>query len=448
MNHPRKLAAALACALAVSLGAGAVLATDPVQPESQDILLIAPNPNAAQTEAGEEIAPESDESQPVTEEEITDVLVQEEESIPDAAGTVSFANLESRMRKGYYSLLSLEETLNSLRVIDYEKMTDDLRDGINAIADAQWFMTISGNSFAAQSLQSSYDSLHKTFDDLYSGKFQKDQANLMRQLENVQDQIIMAGESLYIALVELDRTDATLGRSLATLDRTLAELDVRYEMGQISALTLAEAKAGRTSLISGRETLAMNRTNLRYQLQSMLGEELTGALTLSGLPALSQSDLNKMDMDADLEKAKAASYELLAAQATLEDAKEAYDDACDEYNSSTYKYEFVSAQHTWNAAQHTFDATVQNYELSFRSLYAQVKDYEQVLAAARTSLAVKQDSLAAAQIKFEQGAISQFDLLDAQDTVAEAQDTVSSAEIDLFTAYNNYCWAVERGILN
>ena len=41
-----------------------------------------------------------------------------------------------------------------------------------------------------------------------------------------------------------------------------------------------------------------------------------------------------------------------------------------------------------------------------------------------------------------------FDLLDAEDSVAEAQDTVSSAEIDLFTAYNNYCWAVERGILN
>ena len=41
-----------------------------------------------------------------------------------------------------------------------------------------------------------------------------------------------------------------------------------------------------------------------------------------------------------------------------------------------------------------------------------------------------------------------FDLLDAEDTLAEAQDTVAGAEIDLFTAYNNYCWAVERGILN
>jgi len=248
--------------------------------------------------------------------------------------------------------------------------------------------------------------------------------------------------------VELDQTDATLGRTLATLDRTLAELDIRYEMGQISSLNLAEAKAGRTSLVSGRETLNMNRNSLRLQLQSMLGMELTGKLALAGLPELHRSELDAMDVEADLAKAKAASYELLAAQSTLDDAKEAYEDACDEYNSNTKKYEFVSAQHTWQAAQHTYTATVQNYELSFRALYAQVKDYEQVLAAARTSLAVKEDSLAAARIKFEQGTISQFDLLDVQDTVAEAQDTVNSAEIDLFTAYNNYCWAVERGILN
>jgi len=444
MKQHKHLAAALACALAVSLGAGAVLATESAVPEGHDTLLIAPNPTAAPPIL---IAPNPSTAQPVDSELIPEDIV-EEAPAPDAEGTVSFANLESRMRTGYYSLLALEETLNSLRVIDYDKMTDDLRDGLNSIADAQWFMTITGNTLAAQSLKANYDSLRDTFDDLRSGKFQADQATLMRQLENAQDQIIMAGESLYIALVELDQTDATLGRTLATLDRTLAELDIRYEMGQISSLNLAEAKAGRTSLVSGRETLNMNRNSLRLQLQSMLGMELTGKLALAGLPELHRSELDAMDVEADLAKAKAASYELLAAQSTLDDAKEAYEDACDEYNSNTKKYEFVSAQHTWQAAQHTYTATVQNYELSFRALYAQVKDYEQVLAAARTSLAVKEDSLAAARIKFEQGTISQFDLLDVQDTVAEAQDTVNSAEIDLFTAYNNYCWAVERGILN
>ena len=83
-----------------------------------------------------------------------------------------------------------------------------------------------------------------------------------------------------------------------------------------------------------------------------------------------------------------------------------------------------------------------------RSLYLQVKDYQQVLAAARTSLAVEEDSFAAAQLKFEQGTISQNALLEAKDKVSAAQETVDGAEIDLFSAYNNYRWAVDRGILN
>lgn len=449
MNHHRKLAAALACALAVSLCAGAALASETAPELPGDAPVISPAPilisPAPKTEAGEE-KPSQDiisEDIPATDDPAT------VETQP-AAATLAFGELSARMRAGYYSLLSLEETINSLKVIDYDEMKDDLRDALNDLVDIQFFMDMMGSTdtTAKQSLKSTYDSLRDTFDDLSSGKFQQDQNNLIRQLEHAQDQIVMAGESLYIALVELEQTDATLARNLDTLDRTLAELDIRYEMGQISSLALAEAKAGRSSLLSGRSTLDMNRTNLLCQLQAMIGEEVTGQLTLSGLPTVTQSELDGMDPTADLEKAKAASYDLLAARVNLEDAKEAYDDACDEYNMDTRKYEFLSAQHTWQAAQHTHAAAVQNYELSFRSLYAQVKDFEQVLAASKVTLAVKQDNLAAAQIKFEQGVISRFDLLDAQDAVATAQDSVNSAAIDLFTTYHNYCWAVERGILN
>ena len=78
----------------------------------------------------------------------------------------------------------------------------------------------------------------------------------------------------------------------------------------------------------------------------------------------------------------------------------------------------------------------------------QVKDQQQVLSAARISLAVKKDALAAAQLKYEQGAISYHALMEAQDTLADAQDAVDTAAIDLFTYYNNYRWAVKSGILN
>ena len=55
--------------------------------------------------------------------------------------------------------------------------------------------------------------------------------------------------------------------------------------------------------------------------------------------------------------------------------------------------------------------------------------------------------LAAAQLRYEQGTISENALHTAEDELYTAQDTVSGAERDLFTAYNNYRWAVDYGLL-
>jgi outer membrane protein TolC len=106
------------------------------------------------------------------------------------------------------------------------------------------------------------------------------------------------------------------------------------------------------------------------------------------------------------------------------------------------------AIHTWQAAQHTYNATLQSFENSFRTLYYQVQDYKQVLDAAKTALSVEQHNYQVDQLKYDQGTISQNTLLEAKDDLSAAQDKVTSAAIDLFSAYNNYRWAVDYGILN
>ena len=114
----------------------------------------------------------------------------------------------------------------------------------------------------------------------------------------------------------------------------------------------------------------------------------------------------------------------------------------------TADYEEDMAYYNRNAAKITVEATEQSILLSFTTLCDQLRNQQQVLAAARTSLAIKQDSYAAAQLKYEQGVISHNTLMTALDALDEAADTVDTAAIDLFTYYNNYCWAVEHGILN
>ena len=391
------------------------------------------------------------------------------QTTPDAAGTLSFENLGARMKEKSYALLALEESIAMVESTDYEKVEQELRDELNKLADAQWGMTALGSvgsaasdsgagmainmvgaavgTLANQTLQLQYDAYREQFDAVRDGKLQRDNEGVVRQLKNMEDSTIQMAQSAYITLLGLEEQSAALARQDAALDRTLAELELRYQLGQISTMTLEQAKAGKIQLESGKATLDMNITALRRQLNAMVGEELTAPLTLGALPAVTAEQLSAMDVEKDLEKAKAASYDLYAAKKTLDDADEEYDDsgAKSYYNERDYKK--VQARHKWQSAQYTYNATVQKYELTFRSLCDKVKDCAQILSAAKVSLECERSDLAAAQLKYEQGTISENALHTAEDELYTAQDTVSGAERDLFTAYNNYRWAVDYGLL-
>ena len=439
----RTTALLTAAALALSLlGATALAAegdsspgTQAGDPAAPEVLLSAQQSSAA-PEAAEDTGSAEEDAVP--------------EYIPDQVGTITFANLEHRMREGNLNLLTLEENIQAIKAIDYDEMKEDLRQGLNQIASAQWMMIEfgQGDSYAYQTMETSYRSLRETFDDIKDGKLQSDNADLIRQLENAQNQVIMAGETLYIALLDMERTDQGLARQQTALDRTLTELELRYQLGHISSQTLKQTQAGRTALVSGRQTLASSLETYKMQLELLIGAELTGKIQLGALPQVTGTQLAEMDLEQDLEAAKEASYSLYEAKLTLDDAQKDYRDSGSNYGYNERNYEFVVAKHQWQGAQHNYNATVQNFEMSFRTLYLQVKDYKQVLDAAKTALSVERDNYAVAQLKHSQGNLSQNALLDAEDKVKEAQETVDGAAIDLFTAYHNYRWAVDCGILN
>lgn len=371
------------------------------------------------------------------------------QTAPDAEGTLRFENLSARMKTGYYTVMSLEENIAAIECIDYDKMYEDLRDNPNLIADYQWGMIQAGQSgsYAYETLEQRYDNARKTFDDIKEGKLQQDNADLVRQLRNMQDSLTAMGESLYVNLLSLEDQSAALTRQTAALDRTIKEVKLRYELGQVSAMTLQQTEAGKAQVESGKAAIDAAAAQLRRQLNAMIGEELTAPLTLNALPEVTAEQLASMDVEKDLEKAKAASYDLYAAKLTLEDADEEYKDKAGDLGYNEDNYEYIAVKHRWQAAQYTYNAAVQNFELSFRSLYDSVQSYASALNAAKVSLECERSDLAAAQLRYEQGTISENALHTAEDELYTAQDTVSGAERDLFTAYNNYRWAVDYGLL-
>ena len=428
----RLLALLLAGAVTASLLGVSALAAEEEEPEKA---------GAAQPQEKAEDGQEAGETQP-----------EEEPYIPDPVGTLTFENLERRMRENNLTLLALEENIQAIRVIDYDEMYEDIRQALNEIASAQWTMITSVpmgmGSMMASSLDAQYDALREQFEAIKDGELQKDNEDAIWQLQTLQDQMVLAGETTYLGVVELENSLETVDRNLETLDRTLQELELRYELGQISSQTLEQTRASRTALLSTRQTLVSNLSNYKLQLELMAGGELNGQIQLGALPQVTDGQLAAMDLEADLAAAKEASYDLYEAQLTLDDAKETYDDAGGDGYHNKDNYEWQAANHQWNAARYTHDAAVQNFETAFRTLYLQVKDCKQVLDAAGTALAVEQSNYAVTQLKYEQGSVSYNALLEAQDSVDEAQDAVDTATNDLFSAYHTYRWAVDRGILN
>lgn len=375
-----------------------------------------------------------------------------EEYIPDPVGSISFANLERRMHEGSLQVLALQESIDMLEEIDYDDLKEDLRLQLNQMAQMQWMMVQMGQSgtLAYEKMDQAYDAVREQFDAIKDGDMQEDNGDTIRQLKSLQNQIVMAGEATYIALAAMELQEDGLERQLAALDRRLTELELRRELGHISSMTLREAQAGRTALTSGLSTLRMNLNTYKGQLELLIGADITGEIALGPLPAVTREDLNSMDLEKDLETAKANSWDLYDATETMKDEKKKYNDHGGDYGY-TYKQNdrsYMQARHNWYAAKYNYDNTVQNFELGLRNLYLKVQDYRQVLDASRTALAVEQDNFAAAQLKYSQGNISQNALLEAEDKVKEAREKVSGAENDLFSAYNTYRWAVDYGIMN
>ena len=86
--------------------------------------------------------------------------------------------------------------------------------------------------------------------------------------------------------------------------------------------------------------------------------------------------------------------------------------------------------------------------LSFRTLYYQVKDNEQIVSAAREAVAQAEKKYQADALRYQYGQISQNELKKTSDSLEDARDKLTDAGYDLISSYNTYMHAVNDGIIN
>ena len=380
---------------------------------------------------------------------------------PDAEGTLSFENLEQRVREGNLTMRSVDESMASLDAMDRQQAYDTLLEIHNAMTDMLFSYGKMGSMYATSSTQSnplgaaytqmdtSYSAAYlaaqqeqilNQLDSLKPEEYEKSYKEAVWQTETGRNQIIYGAQSLYITAISLERSLADGQRGLDALDRSIAEMEKRYELGQVSELTLLELKNTRTETNSSLTSLSLQIDRLKAQLSTLVGESPTQQLTLQPLPRVTQEQLDAMDFEADLETAKQNSLDLYLRQKEVADAKEAWEDAPSGYQKDM-------AEHDYNAIVYTKDAAIQSFELAFFNLSVSVSDNAQLLEAARSALEFAQKDYEAALVKHERGMISDNELATQQETLEAAASKVDSCADNLLSAYNNYQWAL-RGIVN
>ena len=411
-------------------------------------------------------------------------------------GTLSFSQIGERVKANNLTLKAAQESLKQAKAMDWDDAIDEMEDAIDnldiqisqllngsteQLKKAQADLTTSLNEISvvdnkltgleelikntvalstlssfsqysqmqAASLKASKESLEDQLDDLKEQKadYQKTLADTERQIDYAADQTISGAESLYLTILSTQlQLDGLKNNTLASTQRSLKEIELRYQLGQVSKLTLTQVQNGYESLESSITSLENTVSTLYSSLQSLMGDVPTGKLQLLDTPSVTANELSYLNYASDLSKAKENSYSLYTADRAVEDAEDAMNDARRDEGKNSYQYKM--AEYAYQSSLYKKDAAVASFEASFLNLYKAIAPAQTALAAKQSALAYEQQMYAVAEKKYQLGNLSANALQDAKDTLDSAQRDVEAAQLDLFTAYHSYDQAVKLGLIS
>lgn len=236
------------------------------------------------------------------------------------------------------------------------------------------------------------------------------------QIDQARDQIVIGAKNLFIAYHSLEDQKQELQRSLDVFDKNMAAYEKQYELGMITALDLENMKASRNTINSGLDTMEMEITALRRSFNTLIGRNYSQALTLKSLPRPDTDYVDKIKFSDDLEDA-------------------------------------VSNNSAWGGSasipsnNENFDENKGSFGASFRKLYENIGDKQRLLEKEQNTLALETKNYEASKRKFDLGMLSQLAMVSAQDKLDAQTAKVKTAETNLFSAIEQYKWALDFGII-
>lgn len=241
-------------------------------------------------------------------------------------------------------------------------------------------------------------------------------------LNDAINQIVKGAETLYIGIVTMESSIDALQRGLDAMDRAVAICEKQYELGMASQYDVETMKYQRSSLASQMESLLFQIETSKVTLEGMCGMELRGTVQLGALTMPTQEELDAIDYEKDMPIGQRRNVDVMNAQEELD-------------NDST-----TTGKHTLQAAKDTF-------AYNFKVLCMTVEEKERLVGVAEESLAYQERTFSITEKQYELGMISQEEYLTGESDLLAAQESVKAAQLELFTAYRNYIWARDYGLI-
>lgn len=241
-------------------------------------------------------------------------------------------------------------------------------------------------------------------------------------LNDAINQIVKGAETLYIGIVTMESSVDALQRGLNAMDRAVAICEKQYELGMASQYDVETMEYQRSSLASQMESLLFQIETSKITLEGMCGLELRGTVQLGELPMPTQEELDAIDYDKDMPIGQRRNVDVMNAQEELD-------------NEST------------TAGKHTLQAAKDTFAYNFKVLCMTVEEKDRLVGVAEEALAFQERTFEITAKQYELGMISQEEYLTGESDLLTAQESVNSAQLELFTAYRNYIWARDYGLI-
>ena len=241
-------------------------------------------------------------------------------------------------------------------------------------------------------------------------------------LKNGIDQIVKGTETLYIAIATMEANLGSIERGLQTLDRAIAIYEKQYELGMASLYDLESMRHQRDSAVSSLQGLLFQIRSSKITLEGMCGLPLTGTTRLEYLVIPSEEAVNGVDFDGEVRRAMGKNVDVMNAR-----VQEDYDHS--------------------DANEYAVKAAEDSFTYNFKVICLTVGEKWRLTKAAQETLAFQRRTFEITAKKYDLGMVSEEEYLAGKNDVLQAESDLYNTQIELFSAYKNYTWARDYGIV-